>query len=105
MQSVPYGERGGGRRESSTHELLQRSQLVVRLGKQRLLVLLLPQGNQRSLLVASTEAISSDLSFTGEDDFDLRNRGVSVVLQRSELGGMAEKRRRRKSDERVSGTA
>lgn len=77
----------------TTHQLLQRLELRVGLRQERLLVLLLPERDQGTLLVALPQGLGGDLAFSGEDDLDLRwadeDRGVSASRARLGKGVVA----------------
>lgn len=72
-------ERREGGRGVRTDELLERLELLVRLAQQRLLVLALPQGGQRSGFVALCECLLGNLALAREHTLDLDNeRGESA---------------------------
>lgn len=77
----------------TTHQLLQRLELRVGLRQERLLVLLLPERDQGTLLVALPQRLGGDLAFSREDDLDLRwadeDRGVSASRARLGKGVVA----------------
>lgn len=59
-----------------TDEFLQGLELGIGLREQRLLVLLLSECDQGTRLVPGLEGLCGDLSFSGEDDFDLCAQAV-----------------------------